>query len=51
VIRKVGTKFKLKSKSTGKTLGTHSSRAAAARQERAIQASKAAKAKGKAKGK
>jgi hypothetical protein len=47
VIKKVGNKVKLISKSTGKTLGTHSSRAAAERQERAIQASKAAKAKGK----
>jgi hypothetical protein len=49
VIKKAGSKFKLVSKSTGKTLGTHPSRVAAEKQERAIQASKAAKAKGKAK--
>lgn len=39
-IRKVGNKFKLIS-GTGRTLGTHDSRAAAARQEKAIQISKA----------
>jgi hypothetical protein len=49
VIKKAGSKFKLISKSTGKTLGMHSSRAAAVKQERAIQASKAAKANGKGK--
>lgn len=38
-VRKVGTKFKLISGS-GKTLGTHDSRAAAERQEKAIQISK-----------
>jgi len=47
VIKKVGSKYKLVAKSTGKTLGTHPSRAAAEKQERAVQASKAAKAKGK----
>jgi len=47
MIKKVGSKFKLIAKSTGKTLGTHPSRAAAVKQERAIQASKAAKTNGK----
>ena len=37
MIRKVGTKFVLYSKKTGKRLGTHSSKASAMRQERAIQ--------------
>lgn len=40
VIKKQGSKYVLKSKSTGKTLGTHSTKAGAARQERAIQANK-----------
>jgi hypothetical protein len=40
VIRKRGKKYVLVSKSTGKTLGTHSTRAGAERQERAIQANK-----------
>lgn len=44
MIKKRGSKYVLVSKSTGKTLGTHSSRASAARQERAIQISKARKA-------
>ncbi len=39
-IRKSGKGFKLVSKKTGKTLGTHTTRAGAARQERAIQANK-----------
>ncbi len=45
VIKKSGSGYKLKSKKTGKTLGTHSSRAGAMRQERAIQASKARRGK------
>lgn len=40
MIRKVGKKYVLYSKKTGKRLGTHSSRAGALRQERAIQISK-----------
>lgn len=40
MIRKVGKKYKLVSKKTGRTLGTHSTRSAAMRQERAVQASK-----------
>lgn len=43
-IRKAGSKYKLVS-STGKVLGTHPSKAAATRQEKAIQISKA-RAKG-----
>jgi len=39
-IRKVGDKFKLIS-GTGRTLGTHDTRAAATRQEKAINTSKA----------
>jgi len=39
-IRKVGKKFVLISRKTGRRLGTHTSRAKALRQERAIQASK-----------
>ena len=41
-VRKSGSKFKLIS-GTGKVLGTHGSRAAAERQEKAIQISKARK--------
>ena len=41
MIRKVGKKFVLYSKKTGKRLGTHSTKAGALRQERAIEASKA----------
>jgi hypothetical protein len=37
MIRKVGSKYVLYSRKTGKRLGTHSSRASAMRQERAIQ--------------
>lgn len=44
VVRKQGNKFVLKSKD-GKTLGTHGSRAAAERQERAIHISKAKRKK------
>lgn len=40
MIRKKGKKYLLISKSTGKVLGRHSSRASAERQERAIQAAK-----------
>ena len=43
MIRKRGSKYVLISKSTGKVLGTHPSKGAAARQERAIQASKHSK--------
>jgi hypothetical protein len=42
-IRKRGSKFVLVS-STGKTLGTHTTRAAAAKQERAVSISKARQA-------
>jgi len=41
MIKKIGKKFILVSKSTGKVLGRHSSRAAAMRQEAAINISKA----------
>lgn len=40
MIRKRGGEFALLSKKTGKTLGTHATRAGAEKQERAIQASK-----------
>ncbi len=40
MIRKVGTKYVLYSRKTGKRLGTHGSRASALRQERAIQIAK-----------
>jgi len=40
-----GNKVLLKSKKTGRTLGTHDSRAAALRQERAIKASQAERGK------
>lgn len=40
MIRKVGNKYVLYSRKTGKRLGTHPSKAAAMRQERAIEASK-----------
>lgn len=43
-IQKRGSKYVLKSKKTGKTLGTHESKTKAERQERAIQISKARKA-------
>jgi len=36
-IRKEGSKFVLRAKSTGKVLGTHDTKAKAERQERAIQ--------------
>lgn len=39
-IRKKGSKYQLVSKSTHKVLGTHPTKAAAQRQERAIQAAK-----------
>jgi hypothetical protein len=46
MIRKTSAgKFKLVSKSTGKVLGTHPSREAAMRQERAIKASQARQGK------
>ena len=45
MIRKVGNKWVLYQKSGGKRLGTHSTKAGAERQERAIQASKARKKK------
>lgn len=41
MIRKEGKKFVLRSKSTGKVLGRHDTRAAASRQERAIKARQA----------
>lgn len=44
-IRKQGDKYVLKSKSGGKTLGTHSSKKKALSQERAIQAAKHARGK------
>ena len=40
MIRKRGNKFVLVSKTTGRTLGTHATRAKAEAQERAIQANK-----------
>lgn len=40
MIRKVGNKYVLYSKKTGKRLGTHGSKASALRQERAIQIAK-----------
>ena len=40
MITKKGSKYVLKSKSTGKVLGTHDTKADALKQERAIQASK-----------
>jgi hypothetical protein len=40
MIRKEGGKYVLRAKSTGKVLGRHATRAAAERQERAIQARK-----------
>jgi len=40
MIRKVGSKFVLYAKRTGKRLGTHTTRAGAEKQERAIQARK-----------
>mgnify|MGYP001590487423 CR=1 FL=1 len=40
VIRKRGTSYQLVAKTTGKVLGTHVTKAAANRQERAVQASK-----------
>ena len=43
MIRKVGGKYKLIAKGSGRVLGTHSTRAGAVRQERAIQVSKAKK--------
>lgn len=43
MIRKVGGKYALYSKKTGKRLGTHATKAGAKRQERAIQASKHSK--------
>ena len=43
-IRKQGSDYVLKSKSTGKTLGKHATKAGAERQERAINISKARKA-------
>lgn len=45
MIKKQGGYYVLKSKSTGKVLGRHPTKAAAARQERAIQASKHRKGK------
>ena len=45
MLMKRGNKTLLKSKSTGKTLGTHDSRAAALRQEEAIKASQAERGK------
>ena len=40
MIKKEGNKFVLRAKGTGRKLGSHSTRAAAQRQERAIQARK-----------
>jgi hypothetical protein len=45
VIEKRGKKVVLRSRKTGKVLGTHSSRKKALAQERAIQISKAARSK------
>lgn len=47
MIKKVGKKFELKTSDGSRKLGTHASRASALRQERAIQASKNARGKGK----
>jgi len=46
VIEKEGGKYVLKSKTTGKVLGKHASKAKAEKQERAIQAAKHARGKG-----
>ncbi len=46
VIEKQGGMYVLRSKTTGKVLGKHKTKAAAERQERAIQASKHARGKG-----
>lgn len=43
MIRKVGKKYVLYSKKTGRRLGTHGSKASALRQERAIQVAKHAR--------
>lgn len=45
MIRRVGGKYVLYSKKTGKRLGTHGSKAGALRQERAIQIAKHARTK------
>ena len=46
VIEKQGGKYVLRSKTTGKVLGRHETKAAAQKQERAVQASKHRRGKG-----
>jgi hypothetical protein len=46
VIEKQGGKYVLRSKTTGKVLGKHETKAAAQKQERAVQASKHRRGKG-----
>jgi len=46
VIEKQGGKYVLRSKKTGKLLGKHETKAAAQKQERAVQASKHRRGKG-----